>query len=248
MSTAPYSTFSNVLNRWSEHPLFKSFFIEYGGCEWLATRAQPDLFAGVHLAPREVFYVPAPINRTPTEMYGPARDQAVSEMPISILLDLFKGPQFDSLSAEHCQHLLNTSIICDFPNDMDAQADTLSIIKALRNRLTDLSQAWRIASPRAASYVAQILNEEILLASAGGYGLNDRDWNWTADDSDRRGSPFAGPVGSLYEWIVDTKGVLEDLRGVHVFPRPKDAEMKDFDGERSGTRGEKLKSSSEFSH
>ncbi|KIM22254.1 hypothetical protein M408DRAFT_292285 [Serendipita vermifera MAFF 305830] len=216
MTKSPYSTFSNIMSRWSQHPQFKTFFLQFGGCEWLATRAEPNLDAGVHLTDRKTLIAPPPTNLTPADMYGPRKEQVVSEMPISILLDLFKGPNFDKVSAEHCQHLLNSSIVCDFPNDVDAQADTLSIIKALRNQLTDMSQPRRIVSPRAASYVAQILNQEIALASAGGYGHEGQEW----DDE----SPFSNMAKDIDEWIVDTRGVLEDLRGVHLPPYSKESE------------------------
>lgn len=228
MSASPYSVFSNILQQWSEHPAFKSSFLKAGGCEWLATRAQPLREAGLHLASRETYMAPPTKNLTPGNIYDPIQELMVGEMPIAILLDLFQGPTFETLSADECEHLLNSSIICDFPNDMDAQGDTLSIIKALRNRLTDLNESQTIVCPRAASVVAQALNQEILLANAGGYGINETLWQME--------SPFANIVGSLYEWIGDTKDILEDLRSNRACPGPmgsadsmKTTNERDFD-------------------
>ena len=144
-----YDRFEEVMDLWEKFSSFFDSFVTAGGLEWLATRRNLDDTHDRHLMD---------VHDSPTDS------------PTSVLFrQIGRRNGITSLSSPNCERLLNSAIICDFPNDLWAHSDLLELIMTSFRHLQGFGATSKFE--KAGSVCAIILNHGIIEDSCYGSKL-----------------------------------------------------------------------------
>jgi len=144
-----WDRFKSIVDKWEAVSSFFDNFVTAGGLEWLATRGAPDDTHGRHFVD---------VHNSSTNF------------PTSVIFRQINHENgVASLSSPNCERLLNSAIICDFPNDLWAHYDLLELIKRAFCHLRGLGTTSKFE--KAGSVCAIILNHGIIEDSCYGSKL-----------------------------------------------------------------------------
>jgi hypothetical protein len=174
----PQDRIKPLIDRWTKFPSFYEHFVTANGLDWLAAkRRQSDL------------------EHSPPDLWENDEDH------IFFILSEQTGEKDGtrSLSADSCQRVLSSSIICDFPNDIVIQSDLLDHITACYHHMQGFGPTPVFREAGAACAI--ILNHTIIAESCYGSRLSEEVHHdrVTFDD-----------------WCTETRELIAGLRGEQV--------------------------------
>jgi hypothetical protein len=179
MPHVPFGRLKAIIDEWVVSPTFFNDFVAEGGLEWLSTR--------------ENAFRARDFQRSDTK-------ESLAPSPIDLLFEQSSGKHgVTTLSSENCEHLLHSSLICNFPNDFETQYNLLEHVCACYRRLQELDA--KPVCKEASSTCAMILNH--LIVETRCYG----------GEGPQRLPSRQGRFANFDDWCTEMRKCIVGLRG-----------------------------------